>query len=133
MPRRKAGEPRLAVNHFTQRLIDAGYGSVVRIGRGKAAKRYIRRGEFIWALGPLRIRSHSAAVPGFIADKYRDEIQAMLPGHAMAFIIKHYQQPDRENLQVVMSLESFEQILLWLIEYDKDRFIRVTTARGGME
>ena len=79
-------------------------------------------------LGPLEIFASSYLWTSRVVDKYGHE---MKPGDGKAFAVIYAsrEKPDTMPAQVLMSLESFTQIVEWLIEGDKDSFLRDTRPR----
>jgi hypothetical protein len=83
-------------------------------------------------LGPLEVFASSYLWPARVVDKYGKE---MNPGEGLAFAVIYgaREKPGAMPAQVLMSLESFTQIVDWLIAGDKDSFLRDVTRKKGME
>lgn len=108
----------VSLNWLKDRLVGKGYP--VRIG-SVGRKRLI--------LGPLTIVGSTYTMQSYITGSYGSQ---MKPGEGQAFAVIRavHLPPDSVDGQVVMSLESFAQIVEWLIEKNPDSFLRPVKRKG---
>lgn len=114
----RAFKKMLGLNWMKDRLTSAGYP--VRMGSV---------GRNLLVLGPLRVAATTYQQPAQIEHVYADR---MSPGQGQAFavIVGVHKEPGYRQAQVVMSLESFTQIVEWLIQGDPGSFLRPVKRKG---
>lgn len=117
MPPRKI-KKMLGLNWMKERLVAAGHP--VKMGSV---------GRNLLVLGPLQIAATTYQRLWDIEHVYGDR---MSPGQGQAFavITGVHLEPGHRQAQVVMSLESFTQIVEWLIKGDPGSFLRPVKRKG---
>lgn len=117
MPPRKMRKP-LGMTWLKDRLTAKGWP--VRSGQ---------RNPRLLTLGPLTIASTTYQRPAQIGQVYGDR---MTPGEGQAYavITGGHLEPGWRAPQVFMSLESFTQIVEWLIEENPGSFLRPVKRKG---
>mgnify|MGYP000858768189 CR=1 FL=1 len=107
-----------SVNWLLNALQARGYPS--RIGKA---------GHLRYTFGPLNV--HITRTLSAAARTNRDPgtYRTVTPSNVPVLLTAAATQPGEFITQVHMSLEAFEQMLAWLIEYDPDRFLRKYATR----
>jgi len=106
---------------FKQRLLEEGF---VTTGQQRDSLNFI--------LGPLHVQGTATMIKPRALVNNRDR---MTPGkdRAFALITSAHLPPDSSQGQVQMSLESFTQMVVWLLQGDTSRFLRDIKRREGKD
>lgn len=82
--------------------------------------------------GPLTIQASSYVIHWKATQQYRDEM-VREGEQAFAIVTNLKGEPDEEDGQVVMSLQSFTQLLQWLFTANPEMFVRPMKHEKGTD